>query len=248
MFIKEAEKKYLTANGQSTYLWYPNDAKRKIFLNLSGGTDSSMLLWQYLKYFRERNIFPKKITALTGVDMHRPTSEWNATEIFLAISEQFPEQNLYQEIFRYYKEGEKRKYHIEYENILRDQRNYTVTIHGKTANPPEENQKQISGMWEDISRPSEREHTNLNKADMFRITKEGKINSYYLSPWNRIDKKFIAGLYDQEKFMKDNIFQITASCISNNPKDTEYWSKPCKKCWWCKEKYWAFGCYDNGEL
>ena len=45
----------------------------------------------------------------------------------------------------------------------------------------------------------------------------------------------------------DNLFPITWSCISYGDK-TDYWTHPCKTCWWCKEKLWAFGSYDGGVL
>ena len=42
------------------------------------------------------------------------------------------------------------------------------------------------------------------------------------------------------------LFPITASCVGY-AKETDYFTKPCKVCWWCREKKWAFGMYD-GEV
>ena len=29
---------------------------------------------------------------------------------------------------------------------------------------------------------------------------------------------------------------------------TDNFTKPCKECWWCREKKWAFGMYDGGVV
>lgn len=249
MNISEQEKKYITAANQTAFMWYPHDdLKRKIIINLSGGTDSAMMLYQLLIYLRERNIFPEKITALTGIDLYRPTNEWHTSEIFLAISEKFKEFNLHYEVFKYYKEDEKRIYHIRQEKEMMKDRGYSVIYHGRTTNPPEEEQKKIEGMWENKSRQEIRESSAKKQFNIrFHAWFNGGLK-YNIIPWEFVDKKFIAELYYNDDFMKNEIFPITASCISNNIKDTEYWTKPCKKCWWCKEKKWAFGCYDGGEL
>ena len=41
----------------------------KIMLNLSGGTDSAMLLWQLLKLLKNNNVVLDEIIVLTGVDL-----------------------------------------------------------------------------------------------------------------------------------------------------------------------------------
>lgn len=55
-----------------------------------------------------------------------------------------------------------------------------------------------------------------------------------------VDKKFLA--YQYKKFdLINNLFPLTKSCILPYPN-----SNPCKRCDFCKEKYWAFGLYDGG--
>lgn len=50
------------------------------------------------------------------------------------------------------------------------------------------------------------------------------------------DKKWVAKMYKEHDL--GNLLPYTVSCVA----DTE---TPCKKCWWCKERYWAFGKYDD---
>ena len=45
--------------------------------------------------------------------------------------------------------------------------------------------------------------------------------------------------------LMDDLFPLTMSCIGFE-KETNYFTEPCKKCYWCHEKKWAFGCYDGG--
>jgi 7-cyano-7-deazaguanine synthase in queuosine biosynthesis len=59
----------------------------------------------------------------------------------------------------------------------------------------------------------------------------------YEFPWSIVDKKFIAAQY--KKFGIEELSTLTNSCIISS-------KSPCKKCWWCKERYWAFGSYDGG--
>ena len=54
------------------------------------------------------------------------------------------------------------------------------------------------------------------------------------TPFININKKTIAELYKQEDL--EEIYPITRSCESLNLKHGH-----CGKCWWCKEREWAFG-------
>ena len=40
----------------------------------------------------------------------------------------------------------------------------------------------------------------------------------------------------------DEIFPLTGSCTGGSF-ITKLWTQPCKECFWCHEKKWAFGKY-----
>ena len=105
-------------------------------------------------------------------------------------------------------------------------------MHGITANPPIEVQKQLGFL--DAVEP----RRNL-KYDEFKWTKTGKL---HYTPFINVDKKFIADLYNQFDLMS-SLFPLTKSCIGF-AKETEFFTKPCKTCFWCHEKKWAFNTYD----
>ena len=47
------------------------------------------------------------------------------------------------------------------------------------------------------------------------------------------------------KWMKellDSLFPLTYSC-EGSIEATKHHTQHCKKCWWCQERYWAFGRY-----
>jgi hypothetical protein len=72
-----------------------------------------------------------------------------------------------------------------------------------------------------------------------------RLNKYY-SPWANIDKKIVASMYKEENLI-ETLFSITRSCeydpthhyFIENVKDPG--TGHCGECWWCEERYWAFG-------
>jgi len=72
------------------------------------------------------------------------------------------------------------------------------------------------------------------------------VDDIWYSPWTNIDKKIIASMYKEENLI-ETLFSITRSCAYDpthpyfieNVKDPGYGH--CGECWWCEERYWAFG-------
>ena len=119
---------------------------------------------------------------------------------------------------------------------LRKKYDIKLSIHGITANPPIDVQKELG--FDKVAEP------RRNKTyDEETWKKSGKM---HYRPFVNVDKKFVADLYKQFDLM-DDLFPITMSCIGFE-KETNYFTEPCKKCYWCHEKKWAFGCYDGGAV
>ena len=83
---------------------------------------------------------------------------------------------------------------------------------------------QENNMWED--RPTYR---------------DGIKRQHNSKPFQNYDKKFIAKIFEDEGLMK-TLYPVTRSC-EGQADITKNFTKPCKKCWWCKEKKWAFTKY-----
>lgn len=58
-------------------------------------------------------------------------------------------------------------------------------------------------------------------------------------PFGGVRKDFIAAQYKNLDILPLSL--KTVSCIDDN-------TTPCKTCWWCQERYWAFGNYDGGVV
>lgn len=67
---------------------------------------------------------------------------------------------------------------------------------------------------------------------------------YNYQPFIHVDKRFVADMYRKYNLM-ETIYPLTKSCTNSDKILTENFTKPCKKCWWCAEKKWAFGLYDG---
>jgi len=60
-------------------------------------------------------------------------------------------------------------------------------------------------------------------------------------PFQNYDKKFIFRIFEEQGLIK-GLYPLTRSC-EGQADVTKDFTKPCKKCWWCKEKKWAFNRY-----
>jgi len=56
------------------------------------------------------------------------------------------------------------------------------------------------------------------------------------TPFANYTKRDIAKIYGDHNLW--SLYNVTSSCVMDNA--------PCKQCWWCKERHWAFSSYDFG--
>jgi 7-cyano-7-deazaguanine synthase in queuosine biosynthesis len=89
--------------------------------------------------------------------------------------------------------------------------------------------------------PPEGAFTDFDKEATYGdFTKENKTHPFYqldgklYTPFININKKGIADLYKSLEI--EDLYSITRSCES-----LELVGDHCGKCWWCKERIWAFG-------
>lgn len=59
----------------------------------------------------------------------------------------------------------------------------------------------------------------------------------FFSPFINLTKKDIFNIYKDLNLL-DSLFSVTFSCESDDNVMSH-----CEKCWWCEERYWAFGKY-----
>ena len=226
---------------------------KNIGINVSGGADSALVTFLLCKLITDYNL-DYKIIPMTGIELNRPFNADSAEEIINIIRARwsnvsFAEHNFFEYIVPSDVHGRirydlKAEAHRSNELKLFDNGTIDIILAGISQNPP----------WKDLpedhplraKREKDREANNgyLEKHLSGGRERDG-IKLLYHRPLYKSDKKRVAELYHKYNMM-DDIFPLTASCIGQ-AKATNFFTKPCKKCWWCHEKHWAFGMYDGCE-
>jgi len=203
---------------------------KKIAVNLSGGADSSILLYILTKYIVENNRDIELVILTCVNDLKGRWTYFRSVDVVDKIKKLIP-NNIISHHISYFHETQKLEYLRNFEKKLLDSDMIDMVITGLSANP--------------VDIPEE-----LKKGrELIRDVGEHKHNNWYIwnditpiyFPFRNVDKKFIAYLYDEYDLMYD-LFPITRSCEGHSDV-TNNFTETCKKCWWCREKYWAFGEY-----
>jgi len=134
--------------------------------------------------------------------------------------------------------------------------NLNIYMSGETLNPPlEEQPKIITGELRKF--PEDRNH---KKEKLWSITKKPYKGHYRYEfrPFRNKNKKEIA-LWVKELELDKTLFPVTETCETEIEMYSIYakdfnrtykkpGAEPCKICWPCREKYWAYGYYDFGAI
>lgn len=207
----------------------------KVVLMLSGGLDSSILLYCICKYYPQT-----KIVTATGKNIHMPYDAERAKDILSFMENKFTNHNIIKsyeydlnlkdkEWFEKAKDWKSTRFdsqlslsqHMqqvyELEKIKLETQIYDF-MNGTTANPPVEIG---GGMTARVGK---------NLPEVIQSTKSDNVKMHL--PWANKDKKYIAKIYKDEGLM-ESLFKLTRSCI--HPELIE-----CGECFWCLEKKYGF--------
>lgn len=203
---------------------FPNNVKA-IGLSLSGGLDSALAFYCLLKTIEDRKL-DTKVYTMHGYDTMRTVarSYQTAENVYNWVVGQFNLDVPLLHTFAYHKNTPVGKYEYHYPNFVYLQNKYGITdlVMGDTLGMPNNSRPIFNN---DPNDPSEEEVIELSKKHPLWF------------PWARVDKKHIAKLYNDLNLHE--LSKLTVSCISDSV-------VPCKECWWCEERKWAFGNYDGG--
>lgn len=218
----------------------------KIGVSVSGGTDSALLFYLICKFVPDVSILP-----WSANDIYRPTNLDAARSVYDAIKNHFPDREIkpmYEFDIdtkdpywrRFSRENYKNTYNLSIggftknsiishkTELLYETDEVRMHINGLTANPPEEIVKQLG-------------IENITEKRRYSKDNETKLKTMY-KPFRNVDKKWVAGMYERFELM-DWIYPLTQSC-TGFAQETNFFTEPCKECFWCNEKKWAFGTYD----
>ena len=223
----------ILSDGKTETDWFHhffNSNKKNIGLWLSGGTDSTLVLYFLCKFITETEQFDRKLFPIIAVQTNNKLAKCfdKAQIIIEEIRKIYPKVYIHElEKLTYFRlenqlarDTKRIKMSIR-SNIFIKKHNLDILMQGSTINPEEcvGESHQLRDAGRDMP------------IDVYK-------DKY---PWWNVDKKFVAEMYRKYELM-ENLYPLTESCIE----DREGHSFPCKKCFWCEEKFWAFGSYDGG--
>jgi hypothetical protein len=183
---------------------------------MSGGADSSLLAYLLTKHIRETNL-DINLFPIIIIEEDAPFQKIFAEKVINFIEQQLDFKFSSPVIFDHYSKTDKiqRMRQIEID-LLNTFLEYIVS--GTTQYPKQG--------FDAAGGPDE------NRKGKFPELWEEKI----YTPFVNKDKKELARIYQQHN-LTDTLFPLTRSCVAiTNKFDTH-----CGKCWWCKERIWAFG-------
>lgn len=213
-----------------------NTQNLKIGIAVSGGADSALLLYLTAKYVKDAEIIP-----WTGYEIEnknyrfRPFTIHDAKNVVDVVRNKLPDANISQHYIWSYdrREQDKKIYMKDEAKKCLDDGIIDLYVTGKTANPPKEVLIDIEKkLPSDTAGPidTSRSHTQSERP-----------SSTYYAPFINMNKKIISSLYQKYDCMKD-LFSVTQSCVGW-AEETNWFTEPCKQCFWCHERKWAFGSY-----
>lgn len=244
----------------------------RIGISLSGGTDSAILFYLMAKHL-PNDVVLVPWSSYEESDnplKERPLTIEAAEEIIDFVRNAFPNSNI-AEHYKFtfdrncpilYKKAElvnvpswdmypmstmgvvKMVAMWEEEQKAVDNNIFGMLVGGITMNPPIKDMEsawQPPG-WKHRFGPKYEARRSRVSQTLYHSDSKHRLSSYH--PFVNVDKSFVAGLYKQEGLM-DTLYPMTESC-TGFATETNWFTEPCKQCFWCWEKYWAFGSYDGG--
>mgnify|MGYP006125926275 CR=1 FL=1 len=210
----------------------------KILVNCSGGADSAIVLYMVVDYLMKNNRTNATVSAATCANdfKHR----WNARKAadvinWIIAHTGFANFDMH---YTYYRDKQNTEYFHEIESRLGQAGQAQIIIGGLTNNPVvEASVRDINNIEVDLIATG---MSDRNVGDAEKDLDYGS-NSAFYKPFHKVDKKFVASMYNQYDVMP--LFDLTRSCevIPEGEFDPEFEEKPCGECWWCLERKWAFG-------
>jgi 7-cyano-7-deazaguanine synthase in queuosine biosynthesis len=210
------------------------DQYKSIAVNCSGGADSSILLYTIVKFLEENNRNDTKVSVLTCANDRK--GRWNAKHASSVINFiiEKTKTRLINSHFVYYRDVQDVKYFHEVEFGLFKNKKIDLVISGVTANPTEE------AIVENINKElvNLKDEALLDRNGTNHETWNHNNDANWYTPFVNVDKRFISHLYSY--FNVEDLFSLTRSCEDFNAENTNNYTEPCGKCWWCLERKWAF--------
>lgn len=192
-------------------------------VSLSGGADSAILAYILMSHYTS----PIHFFTIASKEKRFITIK-HSCEIIQKCIELTGNNNVFHHIT--YVDKQERKFFL---NFLIDscEKFQLEIMHTSTTNVPNE---EVLNSFSSTLDPDIliRRSPNIKKS-VFSV-----YNKKIYHPFVNLNKKNIKDLYDELNVL-EKLFPLTRSCES-----TLEFDKHCQTCWWCEERFWAFGRYN----
>jgi len=198
---------------------------------MSGGADSSILAYLLCKKIKEENLEinfqPLSVRRTRGWN---PIYAANVID-FICDKLKFDRMNDHIIYFPDKKNTEYIEISVFWEKNYELFKNDVIQVlfSGITSNPPKESNLPLN------------KERNRDDHIIKKTFSCDSMKTFY-DPFININKKIIKKIYDDNN-LTNSLFPLTRSC-EGNEKDSGNFTYHCKKCWWCQERFWAFGKYE----
>ncbi len=228
--------------GDECTIKHPEEYKIELDLNhtnigigMSGGMDSSMLLWLLAHHISE-NELDTTIHIWTCIHQERPFQAIYAKKAIAFVKEEFPDVKFGQHKIKTTSAADYITNGTNCSWELVNEENVTALFNGVTVNPPEEIGKPVwKKRWN--RRAESRDWIHRDKWS-YAIKIIGT-NPWHIEykPFVHTDKRIILAFYKKYGLIA-SLGALTRSC-EGWIEESEKFTKECKGCWWCVEKEWA---------
>lgn len=216
----------------------PEETK-KILISFSGGSDSLLTLYSVCDYIKSFDL-GIEVACVHGLDLKDCSESLHNVDIMLDKLKEIFNIDIPLHVFEYRGLKGKTEKHSRYINEIIIENNYDMIIYGSSANPPKDIMQKIYPEYNSKKkRRPDRDIMKRMKEPLIKKQNYGNKTGYMYFPLLRLHKKQIneVSLMFPEL---NNLQSLTRSC--DNTKN----GLPCKNCYSCAEKKWAFGYYDGG--
>ena len=243
------------------------DKEEMIGIRLSGGIDSAFMCYLTMTQYPD-----KKIKPVTMYNKIRPDAVVSVNRVMEKLQELRPDCKLEEPEIGYFDTTGFVKTAKAHENFIKTGIKYNpkdifqnwwynslfdkyegklnALFSGETHNPPMDIQK-LLGLDKEF--PFDRNKKSFIPWLIGIYKYNGRVR-YEFKPWRNKNKKEIAN-WVKDLGLFETLFPVTETCELEVPTYAKYSKKfnieyknpgvePCRRCWPCREKWWAYGYYD----
>ena len=253
-------------------------AQELIGMRISGGIDSAFMTYLMMSRYPNKKLLPVTMfnklrpAAMDAVlNVESKLRELNPDSTLLESEVGFFDTSNWKKTKEMVEESEKtgKKYNPKdifqqkyYEDLYKRYPELNVYMSGETLNPPIEEQPNI--ITDDFAGfPNDRNFKKNPISKRIKKMIDGKLvyydtHKYEIRPFRNTNKKQVAQ-WVKKLGLDKTLFPVTETCETEifmyevyarefNMRYTKPGAEPCKRCWPCREKYWAYGYYDFNNI